>query len=114
MRDLVLFVWRERVLCFFDGNTSFKWYYASPPPGYRPGRRTGKYDVSENYLPLDPGMDQNVEDLDGKMLGITTGDMAVAIADEAEQRKKCWKHWTMVGSVEPDVPVPTSSYARYP
>jgi len=63
-------------------------------------------------LPLDPGMDQSVEDLDGKMLGITTGDMAVAIADEAEQRTKCWKHWTMVGSVEPEVPVPT--YARYP
>src|SRR5579859_7310267 len=59
---------------FFDGNTSFKWSYASPPPGYRPGRRTGKYEVSEDCLPLDPGMDQSVEDLDGKMLGITTGE----------------------------------------
>lgn len=97
---------------FFDGNTSFKWSYASPPPGYRPGRRTGKYETSEDYLPLDPKMDQGVEDLDGKMLEITTGDMAVSIADEAEQKKKTWKHWTMVGNVEPDEPVPT--YARLP
>src|SRR5579859_4661555 len=26
---------------FFDGNTSFKWSYASPPPGYRLGEGRG-------------------------------------------------------------------------
>ncbi len=48
----------------------------------------------------------------GRCWGLPRGNMAVAIADEAKQRTKCWKHWTMVGSVEPDVPVPT--YARLP
>jgi putative NADH-flavin reductase len=94
---------------FFDGNRAFKWSYASPPPGYRPGRRTGEYRVSYDVLPLDP-VDADPTDLDDKMLGITTGDMAVAIADEAEKRGNTWKHWTAVGSVDPDTPVPT--YAR--
>ena len=57
---------------FFDGNQSFRWSYASPPPGYRPGRRTGLYKTSLDVLPLDP-KDADPSDLDDKMLGITTG-----------------------------------------
>lgn len=96
---------------FFDGNQSFRWSYASPPPGYRPGRRTGVYETSLDVLPLDP-RDTDPSDLDDKMLGITTSDMAVAIADEAERKEKTWQHWTAVGSTDPDEPVPT--YARLP
>jgi len=96
---------------FFEGNKSFPWSYASPPPGYRSGRRTGKYSSSLDFLPLEPkGAD--ISDLDDKMLGINTSDMAVAIADEAERKEKMWQHWTAVGSTDPDVPVPT--YARLP
>ena len=94
---------------FFDGVTSFKWSYASPPPGYRPGRRTGEYKTSLDVLPLEP-VGADIKDLDDKMLGITTSDMAVAVVDEAEKKTKTWKHWTAVGSVAPDIPFHT--YAR--
>ena len=96
---------------FFEGNHSFPWSYASPPPGYRPGRRNGKYTTSVDYVPLG-AKDADISDLDGKLLGVTTGDMAVAIADEVENQDKKWKHWTMIGSTDPDVPV--STYARLP
>jgi hypothetical protein len=96
---------------FFEGNHSFRWTYASPSPGYRPGRRTGQYSTLLDVLPLEPA-DADISDLDDKMLGITSGDMAVAVADEAEKQEKTYQHWTMVGSTEPDVPVPT--YARLP
>ena len=39
---------------FFEGNQSFQWTFASPPPMYRPGERTGSDKVQEDVLPLDP------------------------------------------------------------
>lgn len=77
---------------FFYGNQSFRWNYASPP-GDRPGRRTGVYKTSLDALPLEP-RDADPSDLDDRMLGITTADMAVAIA---ERKEKTWQHWTAVG-----------------
>jgi len=92
---------------FFDGNASFKWSYASPPPMYRPGKRTGEYRVVQDVLPLNPP-DTDPSDLEGHLLGITVADMAVAIADDAESQKNAYKHWTAVGSLADDTP--TSSY----
>ena len=93
---------------FFDGNRSFKWSYASPPPMYRPGGRTGKYDVVQDLLPLrDIGDDQGSANLEGKLLGITVADMAVAIADDAETQANAYNHWTAVGSLEDDTPAPS-------
>jgi putative NADH-flavin reductase len=91
---------------FFDGNTSFKWSYASPPPMYRPGKRTGEYRIVQDKLPLNPeGSDS--DDLEGRLLGITVADMAVAIADDAESRANAGNHWTAVGSLEDDTPAPS-------
>ena len=95
---------------FFDGNTSFKWSYASPPPMYRPGKRTAGYEVVQDILPLRelPGDDdKGSRDLEGKLLGITVADMAVAIADDAESQENVYKHWTAVGSLEDDTPAPS-------
>ena len=94
------------IYMFFDGNRSFKWTFTSPPPLCRPGRRTGKYNVIGDSLPLDPqGPDS--ENLEGRLLGITVADMAVAIADEAETRANAYKHWTVIGSLEDDTPTPS-------
>jgi putative NADH-flavin reductase len=91
---------------FFDGNTSFKWTFASPPPMYRPGKRTGEYTVHEDVLPLDPpGPDS--KNLEGRLLGITVADMAVAIANDAETQENAYKHWTVVGSLKDDTPAPS-------
>lgn len=91
---------------FFDGNQSFKWTFASPPPMYRPGKRTGSYNVQEDVLPLDPpGPD--VKDLEGRLLGITVADMAVAVADDAETQRMAWKHWSPTGSLKDDTPAPS-------
>jgi putative NADH-flavin reductase len=91
---------------FFDGNTSFKWSYASPSPMYRPGKRTGTYRVAKDVLPLDPvGTDS--KDLTGRLLGITVADMAVAIADDAERQENAYRHWTAVGSLADDTPAPS-------
>ena len=91
---------------FFDGNTSFKWSYASPPPMYRPGKRTGEYRIVQDKLPLNPEGSDSV-DLEGRLLGITVADMAVAIADDAERQENLGKHWTAVGSLEDDTPAPS-------
>jgi hypothetical protein len=32
--------------------------------------------------------------------------MAIAIADEIEQRKLVWKHWSASGDISEDVPAP--------
>jgi putative NADH-flavin reductase len=91
---------------FFDGNKSFKWSYASPPPMYRPGKRTGEYRVVPDVLPLDPP-DTDPKDLEGHLLGITVADMAVAIADDAESQENAYSHWTAVGSLADDTPTPS-------
>ncbi|TDZ67826.1 Uncharacterized protein CTRI78_v002748 [Colletotrichum trifolii] len=96
---------------FFDGNTSFKWTYISPPPLYRPGTRTGSYEVVLDSMPLRParneGSDSKFSIFDGRLQSISVPDMAVAIADEVEQQTKAWKHWCPFTEDLDDVPGPT-------
>lgn len=96
---------------FFDGNTSFKWTYISPPPLYRPGTRTGLYDVVLDRMPLQ--LEENGDGGDslftfeGRLQSISVPDMAVAIADEVEQQTKVWKHWCPYTKGLDDKPGPT-------
>ncbi len=78
---------------FFDGNTSFRWTFVSPSALYRPGSRTGQYRVRFDELPL-KGDENDPTNLDGRLHGISAADLAMAIADEAEQQTKQWKHWS--------------------
>ncbi|KAI1627307.1 hypothetical protein EDD37DRAFT_621965 [Exophiala viscosa] len=91
---------------FFDGNSSFDWTFLSPPAAYRSGTRTGKYETMLNYVPL-KGDPESSEDLEGRFKGISTWDLAVAAADEAENRKHKDKHWTVFADMDDDTPAPT-------
>lgn len=94
---------------FFDGNESFPWTFVSPSALYRPGRRTGQYQVQFDVLPIkgDPNDSTN---LDGRLHGISAADLAIAIADEADSREKKWRHWTAFADMSDDSPTP--SYVR--
>lgn len=91
---------------FFDGNTSFDWTFVSPSALYRPGKRTGKYDVTIDNLPL-KGEPKGDNALDGRLLGISVADLAIAIADEAETQKHKYKHWTATADLSDDTPAPS-------
>nr|XP_036576998.1 nad-dependent epimerase dehydratase [Colletotrichum truncatum]KAF6783852.1 nad-dependent epimerase dehydratase [Colletotrichum truncatum] len=103
---------------FFDGNTSFKWTYISPPPLYRPGTRTGLYEVVLDRMPLQ--LEENGEGGDnlftfeGRLQSISVTDMAVAIADEVEQQTKVWKHWCPYTKGLDDKPGPTYATIERP
>lgn len=90
---------------FFDGNTSFNWTFVSPSALYRPGKRTGSYEVTIDDLPL-KGEPKGDNPLDGRLTGISVADLAIAIADEAETRKYQYKHWTATGDLSDDTPAP--------
>lgn len=91
---------------FFDGNTSFPWTFISPSPMYRPGKRTGKYEVTVDDVPLNgPQVTGNL--FEGRLSGISVSDMAIAIADEIETRRYKYKHWTAVGDLSDDSPHPS-------
>ncbi|KAF6805548.1 nad-dependent epimerase dehydratase [Colletotrichum sojae] len=96
---------------FFDGNTSFKWTYISPPPLYRPGTRTGRYEVVQDMMPLQldkgAGAEGDPSIFEGRLQSISVPDMAVAIADEVEQQTKVWKHWCPFTEDLDDRPGPT-------
>ncbi|KAF9871188.1 nad-dependent epimerase dehydratase [Colletotrichum karsti] len=96
---------------FFDGNTSFKWTYISPPPLYRPGTRTGSYRVELDRMPLQLARaaegGNNLSIFEGRLQSISVPDMAVAIADEIEQQTKVWKHWCPFTEGLDDEPGPT-------
>jgi putative NADH-flavin reductase len=92
---------------FFDGNKSFRWTYVSPSALYRPGKRTGAYDIRFDYLAL-KGDSEDPTNLDGRLHGISAADLAVAIADEIESQEKAGKHWTAYGDLSDDTP--TASY----
>ena len=95
---------------FFDGNTSFRWTFVSPSALYRPGKRTGHYGVVFDEVPLKGEKDAgSSKSLEGRLHGITAADLAIAIADEAEQQEKAWRHWSAFGDLADDTP--TSSYA---
>ncbi|TVY45820.1 Uncharacterized protein LSUB1_G000068 [Lachnellula subtilissima] len=91
---------------FFDGNTAFPWTFVSPPALYRPGRRTGAYDIQFDVLPV-KGDEKYPKNLDGRLHGISASDMAIAIADEAEGKKKKWRHWTAFADMSDDTPTPS-------
>lgn len=88
---------------FFDGNSSFNWTFLSPPAGYRTGRRTGKYESMLDYVPL-KGDFSSSSDLEGRLRGVSTWDLAVAVADEAENRNHQDKHWTVFAEMDDDTP----------
>lgn len=89
---------------FFDGNTSFKWSFVSPSALYRPGKRTGKYEVSVDDMVLE-GEQQSADNIfEGRLTGISVADMAIAIADEVENEKLVGKHWSASGDISEDKP----------
>ena len=91
---------------FFDGNESFKWSFVSPSALYRPGKRTGEYKISIDDMVLEGEQREGENMFEGRLTGISVGDMAIAIADEIEERKLCWKHWSATGNISEDVPGP--------
>jgi putative NADH-flavin reductase len=80
-------------LLFYQGNKDFNWTFLSPSPGFKPGPKTGKYEIgAEAMLPIDGSPTPPWE---GRLLGITVKDLAAVIADEAETKKMPGKHWTV-------------------
>ncbi|RMZ66830.1 nad-dependent epimerase dehydratase [Pyrenophora seminiperda CCB06] len=94
------------VYLFFDGNESFKWSFVSPSALYRPGKRTGEYKLSVDEMVLEGEQKEGDNIFEGRLTGISVADMAIAIADEIEKRKLCWKHWSATGDISEDVPGP--------
>ncbi|KAJ4296319.1 hypothetical protein N0V90_006364 [Kalmusia sp. IMI 367209] len=90
---------------FFDGNTSFRWSFVSPSALYRPGVRTGKYEISVDDMVL-VGEEQGGSIFEGRLTGISVADMAIAIADEVEGEKLVGKHWSAWGDISEDKPAP--------
>ena len=90
---------------FFGGNTSFKWSFVSPSALYRPGKRTGKYEVSVDDMVLE-GEQKSDNIFEGRLTGISVSDMAIAIADEVENEKLAYKHWGAIGDISEDKPAP--------
>lgn len=91
----------------YEGNTSFRWSFVSPPSKYRPGTRTGRYEVVKDIVPLSPESSKTASDnqYEGRLLGISAADLAVAIADEVEAQEKVGWHWTAVAELPDDEPV---------
>lgn len=93
----------------FEGNDSFAWSFVSPSPRYRPGPRTGKYEIFVDEVPLSKEAKGSSEDgnkFEGRLLGVSVADLAMAIVDEAEKREKVGKHWSPVSEWEGDEPMP--------
>ena len=89
---------------FFEGRTDFAWSFVSPSALYRPGRRTGRYEVSVDDMVLVGQQKQGESVFEGRLTGISVGDMAIAIADEVEGRKLVGKHWSAWGDIGEDRP----------
>ncbi|KAJ5556350.1 hypothetical protein N7494_000265 [Penicillium frequentans] len=92
-------------LLFFEGNTSFRWTFVSPSPLYRPGPRTGSYEITIDYVPL-KGVRSKENMLDGRLTGISAADLAVAIVDEIESPQLLHKHWTASADLSNDIAHP--------
>jgi len=92
---------------FFDGNTSFRWTYVSPSALYRPGKRTGQYEIVVDELPLKDQPAASENSLDGRLLGVSVADLAIAIADEIQEQKYVGKHWSAVADLSDDTPTPS-------
>jgi putative NADH-flavin reductase len=91
---------------FFDGNTSLKWSFVSPSALYRPGVRTGTYEVSIDDMVLEGEQKKGESVFEGRLTGISVSDMAIAIADEVQNEKLVGKHWSAWGDISKDQPAP--------
>ncbi|KAJ4250200.1 hypothetical protein NW762_012015 [Fusarium torreyae] len=96
---------------FFCGNKSFDWTYVSPSALYRPGKRTGEYKITINDLPL-KGEPQHENPLEGRLLGVSAADLAIAIADEVETRKHIYQHWSATSDLSDDTPAPADFFFK--
>ena len=94
-------------LMFFDGNTSFRWTFVSPSALYRPGARTGRYEVIMDELPVKQDNSSVNPGFDGRLHGISAADLAIAIADEAENQKRIGRHWSAFADMSDDSPTPS-------
>jgi putative NADH-flavin reductase len=95
---------------FFDSNESFRWSFVSPSALYRPGKRTGRYEISVDDMVLEGEQEEGKDIFEGRLTGISVSDMAIAIADEIEQQKLVYKHWSAWGDISEDKPA--ASYLR--
>ncbi|OJJ53626.1 hypothetical protein ASPSYDRAFT_1164456 [Aspergillus sydowii CBS 593.65] len=93
-------------LLFFEGNTSFPWTFVSPSPLYRPGPRTGSYEITIDYVPL-KGKQKSENILEGRLTGISSADLGVAIADEIDSPRLVHKHWTASADLSDDTVYPS-------
>ena len=57
-------------------------------------------------LPL-KGNENDPTSLEGRLHGISAADLAIAIADEAENPTKEGKHWTAFADMSDDTPTPS-------
>ncbi len=89
---------------FFEDRKTFSWSFVSPSALYRPGKRTGKYEVSVDEMVLVGKQQEGQDVFEGRLTGISVADMAIAIADEIEQRKLVWKHWSAWADISEDAP----------
>ncbi|MEZ5929460.1 MAG: NAD(P)H-binding protein [Parvularculaceae bacterium] len=68
----------------FADDRSFEWTFVSPPWFLMYGPRTGSYETVADMLPLKGGTPA----------GISVDDMAIAVADEAENHAFKYRHWS--------------------
>jgi len=73
-----------RALMLFEHDTTYDWSFFSPPAGMYPGKRTGKYALGGNELPMNGA----------RFAGISIEDVAVALVDELETPRHTRRHWT--------------------
>ncbi|KAK4542212.1 hypothetical protein LTR36_007060 [Oleoguttula mirabilis] len=100
--------------CYEGQPRTFRWSLSSRPSArYRPGPpRTGAYEVVRDLDPPWPRQPSATRDAtsdnayDGRLLGISAADLALAIADEVETQGKVGWHWTAVADLaEEDAPM---------
>jgi uncharacterized protein len=68
----------------FQGDTSFRWSFVSPPWFYRPGPRSGQYRAVVGDLPMEGSIPAT----------LFVPDLAIAIADEVETQRFVHEHWS--------------------
>lgn len=52
----------------FDGNTSFRWSFVSPSALYRPGKRTGTYQISVDDMILEGEQQRGKDIFEGRQI----------------------------------------------
>lgn len=74
-------------LDLFEARRDFDWSFLSPPWLLRPGKATGHYQLGVDHMMFTNGVPA----------GISVPDLALAVADEVENRVLVHKHWTASG-----------------